>query len=220
MTRGKGPKPKKGPSSSSPKTPSGKPSQNSHYEAEDLLEMSPTETEHGNKDLEAFADRLIKNYDSKVSKLLDEKLHKLNEQFSTRFGKIEKAKLNISEKCTKLNKEMTAVSHKADTNEDSTENLREELESRDKKIDTLEREIDDLRWYSEAYLKKLKVLTLGRMFGSSYWNFLSCMILNLHTCQLTEHIVLHERLIHASRRAQDQGLYLLNLFPGKMQAEC
>ena len=40
---------------------------------------------------------------------------------------------------------MTAVSHKADTNEDSIENLREELESRDKKIDTLEREIHDLR---------------------------------------------------------------------------
>ena len=74
MTRGKGPKPKKGPSSSSPKTPSGKPSQNSHSETEDLLEMSLTESEHGNKDLEAFADRLIKSYDSKVSKLLDEKL--------------------------------------------------------------------------------------------------------------------------------------------------
>ena len=40
---------------------------------------------------------------------------------------------------------MTAVSHKADTNEDSIENLKEELESRDKKTDTLEREIDDLR---------------------------------------------------------------------------
>ena len=40
--------------------------------------MSLTETEHGNKDLEAFAGRLIKNYDSKVSKLLDEKLDKLN----------------------------------------------------------------------------------------------------------------------------------------------
>ena len=79
---------KKGPSSSSPKTPSGKLSQNSHSENEDLLEMSLTETEHGNKDLEAFADRLIKNYDSKVSKLLDEKLDRLNEQFSTRFGKI------------------------------------------------------------------------------------------------------------------------------------
>ena len=142
---GKGPKPKKGPSSSSPKTPSGKSSQNSHSETEDFLEMSPTETEHGNKDLEAFADQLIKNYDSKMSKLLDEKLDKLNEQFSTRFGKIEKAILNISEKCTKLNEDMTAVSHKADTNEDSIENLREELESRDKKIDTLEREIDDLR---------------------------------------------------------------------------
>ena len=40
---------------------------------------------------------------------------------------------------------MTAVLHKADTNEDSIENLREELESHDKKIDTLEKEIDDLR---------------------------------------------------------------------------
>ena len=94
MTRGKGPKPKKGPSSSSLKTPSGKLSQNSHSEenshSEDVLEMSLTETEHG-KDLEALADRLIKNYDCKVSKLLDEKL----EQFSTRFGKIEKAILNI-----------------------------------------------------------------------------------------------------------------------------
>ena len=39
---------------------------------------------------------------------------------------------------------MTAVSHKPGTNEDSIENLREELESRDKKIDMLEREIDDL----------------------------------------------------------------------------
>ena len=74
-----------------------KTSQNSHSETEDLLEMSLTETEHGNKDLEAFADRLIKNYDSKVSKLVDEKLDKLNEQFSTRFGKIEKAILSISE---------------------------------------------------------------------------------------------------------------------------
>ena len=37
------------------------------------------------------------------------------------------------------------MSHKADTNEDSIENLKEELESRDKKTDTLEREIDDLR---------------------------------------------------------------------------
>ena len=144
MTRGKGPKPKEVSSSSSPKTPSGKPSQNSHSETEDLLEMSLTETEHGNKDLEAFADRLIKNYDSKVSKLLDQKLDKLNEQFSTRFGKIEKSILNISEKCTKLNEDITAVSHKADTNKDSIENLREELEFRDKKIDTLEREIDDL----------------------------------------------------------------------------
>ena len=80
-----------------------------------------------------------------MSKLLDEKLDKLNEQFSTRFGKIEKAILDISEKCVKLNEEMTAVSHKADTNKDSIENLREELESRDKKIDTLEREIDNLR---------------------------------------------------------------------------
>ena len=106
--------------------------------------MSLTETEHGNKDLEAFTDRLIKNYDSKVSKLLDEKLDKLNEQFSMRFGEIKKAMLNISEKCTKLNEEMTAVLYKADTNEDGIENLREELESRDKKIDTLEREIDDL----------------------------------------------------------------------------
>ena len=42
-------------SSSSPKTPSGKPSQNSHSETEDLLEMSVTETGHGNKDLETFA---------------------------------------------------------------------------------------------------------------------------------------------------------------------
>ena len=40
---------------------------------------------------------------------------------------------------------MIAVLHKADTNEDNIENLREELESHDKKIDTLEREIDDLR---------------------------------------------------------------------------
>ena len=99
MTRGKGPKPKKGPGSSSPKTLSGKLSQNSHSEenshSQDLLEMSLTETEHG-KDLEAFADRLIKNYDSKLSKLLDEKLDKLKEQFSRRFGKIEKAVLNIS----------------------------------------------------------------------------------------------------------------------------
>ena len=141
MTRGKGPKPKKGPSSSSLKTPSGKLSQNSH--SADLLEMILRETEHG-KDLEAFADRLIMNYDSKVSKLLDEKLDKLNEQFSMRFGKVEKAILNISEKCTKLNEEMTAVLHKAGTNKDSIENLREELESRDKKIDMLEREIDDL----------------------------------------------------------------------------
>ena len=107
--------------------------------------MSLTETEHGSKDLEAFADKLIKNHDSKVSKLLDEKLDELNEQFSTRFGKIEKAILNISEKCTKLNKDMIAVSHNADTNEDSIENLKEELESRDKKIDMLEREIDDLQ---------------------------------------------------------------------------
>ena len=38
--------------------------------------MSLPETEHGSKDLEAFADKLIKNYDSKVSKLLDEKLDK------------------------------------------------------------------------------------------------------------------------------------------------
>ena len=59
-----------------------------------------------------------------MSKLLDEKLDKLNEQFSTRFGKIEKATLNISEKYTKLNEDMTAVSHKANTNEDSIENLR------------------------------------------------------------------------------------------------
>ena len=40
---------------------------------------------------------------------------------------------------------MNAVLHKAGTNKDSVENLREELESRDKKIDMLEREIDDLR---------------------------------------------------------------------------
>ena len=86
--------------------------------------MSLTETEHGNNDLEAFTDKLIKNHDSKVSKLLDEKLDKLNEQFLMRFSKIEKAILNISEKCTKLNEVMTAVSHKADTNEDSIENLR------------------------------------------------------------------------------------------------
>ena len=169
MTRGKGPKPKKGPSSSSPKTQSGKLSQNSHSETEDLREMSLTETEHGNKDLETFADKLITNYDSKVSKLLDEKLDKLNEQFSTRFGKVEKTILNILEKCTKLNEDMAAVSHKADTNEDSIKNLREELESRDKKINTLEREIDDLRNRStRKTLKKLKVLTLGRTFGSSY----------------------------------------------------
>ena len=32
---------------------------------------------------------------------------------------------------------MTAVSHKGDTNEDSIENLKEELESRDRNIDTL-----------------------------------------------------------------------------------
>ena len=80
-----------------------------------------------------------------MSKLLVEKLDKLDEQFSTRFGKIEKATLNMSEKCTKLNEHMTIVSHKADTNEDSIKNVREELESRDKKIDMLEREIDDLR---------------------------------------------------------------------------
>ena len=107
--------------------------------------MSLTETEHSNKDLKAFADKLIKNHDSKVIKLLDEKLDKLNKQFSTRFGKIEKAIINISEKCTKLNEGMTALSHKADTNQDSIKNLREELKSRDKKIDTLEREIDNLR---------------------------------------------------------------------------
>ena len=40
---------------------------------------------------------------------------------------------------------MTTMSHKVGTNKDSIENLREELESRDKKIDMLEREIDDLR---------------------------------------------------------------------------
>ena len=51
--------------------------------SEDVLEMSLTETEHG-KDLEALADRLIKNYDSKVSKLLDEKLDKLNVNSSQR----------------------------------------------------------------------------------------------------------------------------------------
>ena len=49
---------------------SGKLSQNSHSETEDLLEMSLTETGHGSKDLEALADKLIKNYDSKMSKLL------------------------------------------------------------------------------------------------------------------------------------------------------
>ena len=74
--------------------------------------MSLTETEHGNNDLEAFTDKLIKNHDSKVSKLLDEKLNKLNEQFLMRISKIEKAILNISEKCTKLNEVMTAVSLK------------------------------------------------------------------------------------------------------------
>ena len=50
-----------------------------------------------------------------------------------------------SQKESGINEDMTAVSHKADTNEDSIQNLKEELESRDKKIDTFEREIDDLR---------------------------------------------------------------------------
>ena len=60
MTRGKGPKPKKGPSSSSPKTPFGKPSQNSHFEAEDLLEMSLTETEHDSKDFRSLRRQIDK----------------------------------------------------------------------------------------------------------------------------------------------------------------
>ena len=120
--------------------------------------MSLTDTGHGSKDLEAFTDKLIKNYDSKVSKLLDEELDKLNEQFSMRFGKIEKAVLNISEKCTKLNENITAVSHKADTNKGSIENLTEELQSRDKKIDMLQREIDDLCNHKLYFFQNLYLL--------------------------------------------------------------